>query len=425
MALSSGVTLFGQDTGDLRKQLDEVREQNRLLQSQLQQQQRMIEQLTQQFSGLQQTNQQQLNNYQALKAQVEGTDAPRKPSLSIGNVIITGEGGVGFFASQRLAQYSTDELRIDEARLFLDAPVMQDIYFHAQLDLRTHDSSDDGSYLGELYVDFENLSRFWGVDDLVNFRMGQIYSPFGEEYQYRFAADNPLISHSLSDVWALEGGAEIYGSWKKWSYALAAQSGSLDLLKDHTSDKTVVARVGFDATPHLHLSLSGQRTGDLDAKTENLSGTWFGNLFFMPIGSANTTRYHIDIGEADARYSWKGGYVTGAGGYALYGDNDSPANNHRDIYYYYAEGVQNLWRKLYGAARFSQIYTPGGYPVMGDSREFGVRMEELWRLSLGLGYTFSEHLILKTEYTFEHGWRHNGSSRGHQDLFAIEAAFKF
>jgi len=424
--LCSGVTVVAQDASDLKKEMEDLRGQNRVMQTQLQDQQRLINQLNEKFSTLEKSSQQQQNDYHALRNSVDGEDAPKKPGISIGNVIISGEGGVALFDSQKSGQFTHDDLRVDEARLFLDAPLFDDVYFYGEVDLRTRDAGDDATYLGEMYLDFENLSKYWGgPDGLVNVRAGQFYTPFGEEYQSRFAFDNPLITHSLSDVWAVEGGAEVYGTWKKLCYAAAVQTGDLDVLHDHTSDKTVAGRVGFDPTPHLHLSLSGQRTGDLDAKADKLSGLWFGNLFFMPIGSSKTSTYGVTMGEADARYTWKGGHVAAAGGYAAYDDKDPLGHNHRDIYYYYVEGMQRVWSKLYGAARFSQILTPGGYPVMGDSSEFGVRMNELWRLSLGLGYQFNQHLALKTEYTFEHGMRHDGSSRGHVDMYALEAVFKF
>ena len=56
---------------------------------------------------------------------------------------------------------------------------------------------------------------------------------------------------------------------------------------------------------------------------------------------------------------------------------------------------------------------------------FGPLTDELWRLSLGLGYRFSPNLVFKGEYSFERGRQINGDSRDHEDLFAVEAAFKF
>jgi hypothetical protein len=46
-------------------------------------------------------------------------------------------------------------------------------------------------------------------------------------------------------------------------------------------------------------------------------------------------------------------------------------------------------------------------------------------LSLGLGYRWSPNLITKVEYAFERGKETNGNTRDHEDLFALQAAFKF
>jgi len=45
-------------------------------------------------------------------------------------------------------------------------------------------------------------------------------------------------------------------------------------------------------------------------------------------------------------------------------------------------------------------------------------------LGLGVGYRLSQHLLFKTEYTFEQGNTLSGK-RNHENLFAAEVAFKF
>ena len=50
---------------------------------------------------------------------------------------------------------------------------------------------------------------------------------------------------------------------------------------------------------------------------------------------------------------------------------------------------------------------------------------DLWRLSPGLGYSFSSHLTLKLEYMVEHGQLAIGRPRNHENMIATEAAFKF
>jgi long-subunit fatty acid transport protein len=76
--------------------------------------------------------------------------------------------------------------------------------------------------------------------------------------------------------------------------------------------------------------------------------------------------------------------------------------------------------------RWSQIRVPDGYPIVADSPAFpGLSTTDIWRLSLGLGYRFNEHLLLKVEYAFEQGRLSTGGLRDHEDLFAAELAFKF
>jgi len=428
-SFSLAFRLTGQDMQGLKKEIDELREQNRLLQEQLQQQRQMIDQLSGKVSGLQQTNEQSQNDLRALKATVENAPAPPEKSkgFSLGNVVISGEGAAGFLDTQSDGKYSKGTFLVDEARLFVDAPIWEDVYFYGQVDLQTREESDLGPYLGELYLQWENLGKFWNRDEMLNVRLGQFYTPFGEEYQHRFAIDNTLIYHSLSDVWALDPGLELYGSWKPLSYVVAVQNGSINTLNSLDGDKMVSGRLGYDPAPWLHLSVSGLRTGHLSVANDLISGVWFGGGFFSPVGKpAATTVFQANMAEVDGQTKWKGGYLRLAGGYADYDDNNLSADDHRDIYYYYAEALQHLAPKFYGAVRWSQIRAPGGYPILGDSAAFPfLSTSDLWRLSLGLGYHFNEHLLLKIEYAFEQGRLSTGGFRDHENLFGAEAAFRF
>jgi hypothetical protein len=65
---------------------------------------------------------------------------------------------------------------------------------------------------------------------------------------------------------------------------------------------------------------------------------------------------------------------------------------------------------------------------LGDVNEYvfgGTLTEEIWRLSLGLGYRWSPNLITKIEYALERGKEVGGDKRNHEDLLALQAAFKF
>jgi hypothetical protein len=248
----------------------------------------------------------------------------------------------------------------------------------------------------------------------------------------------------LSDLWGYDAGVELYGSWKKLNYVVAAQNGGISTLNDGNADKSITARIGYDPLSWLHLSASAMRTGNISVANDGITAMWFGGGLFQSIGSVNTTLYHLNLAEIDASAKWKTGYVKVAGGYVNYNDNDptpglggagpvgpylssgAPAgDNHRDIYYYYIEALQHISPKFYGVTRLSQIRAANGYPIVGDTATFGLPTSDLWRLSLGVGYQVNAHLSLKMEYMIEHGQLATGGPRNHENMFATEAAFKF
>jgi hypothetical protein len=164
-------TLIAEDNGDVKKELQELREQNRLLQNQLQQQQQMLDQLSTKFSGLEKTNEQYQSDLRSMKADTEGATPPsEKPGgFSVGNVVFSGEGAAGFYETGSSGKYPNAAFRVNEARLFADAQIWDDTYFYAQLDLITPHAPDNGLYLGELYMQFEKLAKNWNMDDLLKY----------------------------------------------------------------------------------------------------------------------------------------------------------------------------------------------------------------------------------------------------------------
>jgi hypothetical protein len=393
-------------------------------------QQQVIDSLTHQVSDLE--NSRAATNQPApapaAEPRLEPESAPAS-GFSLGKVNLSGEGGVGFFESGSDGQTPNNEFRVDEARLFLDAPVWKEVYFYTELDLATREENDLSLRYAELYLDFEDVSQLWGRDRMLNLRAGRFYIPYGEEYQDRFAIDNPLISHSVSDLWGEDNGLELYGALGPVSYVVAVQNGGPSASRDFTGDKSVSGRLGYDPANWLHLSVSGMRTGDLSVQRDMVSAVWFGNGFFRSLGSSNTTLFHTSLVEGDAQVRLQQLRLKAAGGYINYGDNDPNGSNDRDVYYFYTEGTQNLTRKLYAAARFSEVFAHNGFPIVGNGDMGEYLFDELtiqyWRLSLGLGYQFSRNLVIKGEYSFNRGRESDGTPRDHQDLFALEAVCRF
>ncbi|SRR5581483_3156849 len=418
-----------------REQFLLLQQQNEILQQQVRKQQEVIDALSRKVDAIENANAHYNRELQDLKD--AGADSkPEVQTVStggegfhIGKVDIAGEGGVAFFESQNHGATRNAEFRIDEARLFLEAPVWKNVSFYTEINLAEREEPDLNVRVGELYLEVEDLSELWGSEHMMSLRLGRFYIPFGEEYQYRFAIDNPLISHSVSDLWGVDEGVEAFGRIGPVQYVLAVQNGGDPTTRDFNSDKAVVGRIGGDPTAWLHVSVSGMRTGELATMGDSLSALWFGNGWIRSVGSPQTTVFHANLVEGDVRVHVKNFALNAAGGYINYGDNDPLMSNDRDVYYYYVEGVQELTRKLYCAARFSQVLARNGFPIVGNGDMATYFMQELtsdyWRLSLGLGYHFSPNLLVKGEYSFNQGQDAEGDRRGHEDQFALEAAFRF
>ena len=419
------------DEPNTDQRLRVLEQQNERLLLQVQKQQELIESLSRQVATIRESNSGQGVDISNKTMATDDVVPSRSPlAASLGTLHISGEGGVGFFSTGSKGFAPHSQFRVDEARLFVEAPVCNDFYFYGETDLATRENDNLNVMLGELYLDFQDASQLWGRAGQLNVRLGRMNIPFGEEYLTRYAFNNPLISHSLTDLWGIDTGLELYGQLGKFAYVVAAQNGSgINGVQNFSDDKSVAGRISYDPSRWLHLSLSGMRTGDLKAQQDRLSAIWFGNGFFRSVGTASTTEFHANLVEGDVSIRWRTGHLGAFGGYAHYGDNDPMTDNSRDVFYYSVEGVQQLSSNFYLAARFSDILAGGGFPIVGNG-DFGdyffdALSVRLWRLSLGAGYRVSDHLVLKTEYTFEQGRELSGKSRDHEDFFGTEAAFQF
>ncbi|MCI0534921.1 MAG: hypothetical protein L0Z50_06815 [Verrucomicrobiales bacterium] len=188
LALALTVRLHGDDAANVRQQLEALQQQNAVLQQQVRQQQTVIEALSRRVAGVEQTA------GEAKRKAEEKSDAPISAAtpkggrgVNFGKVNISGEGAVAFFDTQANGAQPNAEFRVDEAKLFVEAPVWDDVYFFSELNLATREHDGLDFRLGELYIDFENVSRLWNRDRMLNVRAGRIDIPFGEEYLLRDA----------------------------------------------------------------------------------------------------------------------------------------------------------------------------------------------------------------------------------------------
>lgn len=419
---------YGRDA-ESQREVEALRKSNAALEELVRQQQSVIEGLNSRVTALEQTGSKRSDADETMPP----ASSEKSGGFTFGKVSISGEGGVALFHSGSEGMFPNTEFRVDEAKLFVEAPVWGRVYFFTELNLAQREEQDLNLRVGELYLDVENLFGFENNPRLLNLRVGRIDIPFGEEYLSRDAIDNPLIAHSLTDFWGVDEGIEIYGSAGKFGYVLAVQNGGVPVTQDFTKDKAIVGRISYDPTKWLHFSVSAMRTGDLDATDDFLSEIWYGGGWFRSIGGPGTTRFHANLVQGDVAMRWRTGDLKVFGGAVGYDDNDPVNSNSRTMFYYTVEAQQQVVSKFYVAARFSQILADEGYPINGLASmgnyffnfSPNALTTDLWRLTLGVGYRFSDRFVIKTDYSLERGKTIGGDNRSHEDLFAAEAAFKF
>ena len=356
----------------------------------------------------------------------DGSPSASSPDTSgtRGPLTLSGEGGVAFFSGQNDSRFSHQAFRVDEFRLFLESPVFKDTYIFAEVNLAERERTANNLYLGEAYLDFENLSKFWGVDRLVNARIGRIDIPFGEEYSKRDSVDNPLLTHSIMDFWGVDEGIEIYGGLGRANYVLAVQNGGHPAFEDGNGDKAVTGRVGYQLTDHVQLSLSAMRTGEISVKGDGMAELWLGNDWVRPLPGASPTQFHTDLAELDIQAKLGRTKLKAYGGLGRYEDDGSAAGRCRNFQFASIEGVVNITEAWYGATRVGVFYAPEGFPLPGPSFNSKTMTWRLWQASVGMGYRVWKNATAKMEYAFIGGRELDGRQRDHEDLLGLGFSFR-
>jgi hypothetical protein len=408
-------------------QLGELLNQNRTLQQQVQQQQQQIDELRQRLDALQGAGPRPT-------AAVQPPPEPAPPARVVESfgadttraIRLSGETGLAFFSSGPDGAYPKAEFHVDEARIFLEAPVWKNVYFFTGLELATRESVAGTVDAGELYADIEELFALERGQHL-NLRLGRFNIPFGEEYQYRSVMTDPLITHSVADIWGYDTGVQVYGSLSGLQYNFAVQNGGIN------RDKSLTARIGYDPVRSLHLSASVHHTGKVDAAEDVFSQIWFGGAFFGTLNPGPATRtFSARLYEFDAVWRWKEGQLSAAGGVAQFDEDNGTPDNSRRLRYHSLEIVQQIVDRLSGAVRYSEVRVPGGYRLQGQGdsgkyfyNPYAPLTTDLRRLSAGIRYQFGPPLVWKLEYSWERGHLANGLVRDSEDLFATEFGLKF
>src|SRR5690349_18851968 len=119
---------FSAENPSVEERLKALETQNAILREQVTEQQKTIEGLQQKISPS--------------PEQSGPLNDPPKSGFNWGGIHIGGEGGAGYFHSQSDGDFPEGAFRVDEAKLFVEAPIWTDTYFFGELNLIIRESAD-------------------------------------------------------------------------------------------------------------------------------------------------------------------------------------------------------------------------------------------------------------------------------------------
>ena len=157
------------------------------------------------------------------------------------NIEISGFGAAGFYDTGSAGTRADGGFEIKEASLFFDAEVWKDISFF--LELQTNRLGKDDTLFtrtGEVYAHFRNIGA---EDSTLGIKLGRFDLPFGEEYLWQDAIDNPLITNSAAYPYGWDEGILIYDTTRHFSWIAAITSGTDARSKEENSAKALNLKI--------------------------------------------------------------------------------------------------------------------------------------------------------------------------------------
>lgn len=233
-------------------------------------------------------------------------------------------------------------------------------------------------------------------------------SRVGDEYLQFDAPLNPLVSHSAAFFWGFDEGFHIFGNiTNEVSYiAQLRLDGETGNGVDDTTSKAAGIKVIGDHGRHWHRSLSYFDSGRAPVQELWIGRNVVGRLGATgaPGGASSSADIDADWFEANLKYAYDRGYVSAARGEGQV--NDRIPTFSRDLEWFKSEALYRLSRRWYAAARYSGINVQDnglqGYQFRSfetDGADLNFDVNELKRVSVGLGYRANEATTFKLERT--------------------------
>jgi hypothetical protein len=295
--------------------------------------------------------------------------------------------------------------RLFGANLFIDANIDDGILAHNEL-LFYNQTID----LDELYIEFKDPLKTGG---LLSLKVGRIDIPYGDEYLWQSAIDNPMILRTAEWPWGFSQGVEVFGHAEGWTWVSSVMDGlgfgggegGFPFDRDDSTGKMVNLKLNYDPTDWVHLSASAMDGGPHASSAMILNG-----INIAPVGSAggpsvlgisHNSMVDFQAWQADARLRFgQTVQLRGDFGNVFINDTDAYA---RQLTYYYGEAKVNITPDFYLVGRYSAIGTfdnGKGYMFGGDydgAASFGYDLKSFSRVGCAVGYWLSNNTVWKAE----------------------------
>lgn len=326
------------------------------------------------------------------------------------NFTISGFGGFDYLQSGSAGTRPNGGFLIKEATLFIEADIWNDQSFF--LEIQTNRLGEDSTMFirtGEIYIHFRNIFESLGKGG-VGLKIGRIDIPFGEEYLWQDASDNPLISNSVFYPYGLDEGILVYGKISQLGWIFSIMDGTyLRSVEDHPS-KALVGKIYSNLSSKFYVSTSVLVTGLTSKSAIEFADSHLepvGLNHFSTAGVSPSDKISAILYETDVKYSFgtveRYGYLSFSFGRTWLEDLVKEYN--RQWGWYSVEPLIKISSRFYFILRYSVIgtfnsekgYHFDGKTMAGGIKAFGYDTRSLKRLSLGASWNPNPRLITKFE----------------------------
>jgi hypothetical protein len=323
------------------------------------------------------------------------------------NVVLSGFGAIEYLDSGAAGTRPFGGFAIRESSLFVEAKAWDNVALFLEVQVnRLGKDKDLFVRTGEAHVVWRNLLGRWG-DDLLHVKAGRVDIPFGEDYLWQDAIDNPLISFTAAYPYGFDEGVVLFGTLKGVGWVAAVTDGTDDRSIEDNTDKAVNVKLYGRPLPGVYVSASAMRTGQTGESALEFGGSHIepvGTGLTSTLGKSTSREVSARLAQADATITPTARVTVAlSGGTARLNDADDTFD--RPISWFWVEPRYRLRADAYVIARYSEIgtyddtrgYHFDGKTTAGGHGAYGYDVQRLQRLSVGVGYRPNPRMLLKAE----------------------------